>query len=48
MKLWLFLMAAENGKIVMPFEAVFWGGKFGMLVDQYSVQWMVSTDHKTT
>lgn len=42
----IFNSLAEEGKVAMPFEAVFWGGKFGMLVDKYDVQWMVSTDHK--
>ena len=35
-----------DGKTIMPFESVFWGGKFGMLVDQFGIQWMISTDHK--
>jgi len=35
----------ENGKIIMQFADVFWGGKFGMLLDQFGVQWMVSTPH---
>ncbi len=42
----IFKGLAENGQVAMPFETVFWGGKFGMLVDKYGVQWMVSTDHK--
>ncbi len=33
---------AEGGKITMPFASVFWGGKFGSLVDKFGVQWMVS------
>jgi len=35
-----------DGKTIMPFENVFWGGKFGMLEDQFGIQWMISTDHK--
>lgn len=33
---------SEKGKITMPFETVFWGGKFGSCVDKFDVQWMVS------
>ncbi len=34
---------SEDGFVIMPFEEVFWGGKFGMLTDQFGVQWMVSS-----
>ena len=37
---------SEKGNVLMPFAEVFWGGKFGMLVDQFDIQWMVSTPHK--
>ncbi|MEM7382477.1 MAG: VOC family protein [Bacteroidota bacterium] len=37
---------SEGGQIAMPFEEVFWGGKFGMLIDKFGIQWMVSSDHK--
>jgi len=37
---------SENGNTIMPFAEVFWGGKFGMFVDQFGIQWMVSTPHK--
>ncbi len=36
---------ADNGKIMMPLSDAFWGGKFGMLVDQFGIQWMISTSH---
>ena len=36
----------ESGTSIMPFEAAFWGGKFGMLKDKFGIQWMVSSDHK--
>ena len=32
----------NGGQVIMPFETVFWGGKFGMLVDCFGIQWMVS------
>ena len=37
---------SEGGQVTMPFEAVFWGGKFGMLTDKFGIQWMVSSQHK--
>ena len=36
---------AEGGQITMPFDNVFWGGKFGSVIDKFGVQWMVSTPH---
>lgn len=37
---------AKNGTITMPFEEVFWGGKFGSCIDKFGVQWMVSLEAK--
>ena len=34
----------EGGKVSMPLEDTFWGAYFGMVVDKYGVQWMVSYD----
>ena len=42
----IFNSLAENGKVIMPFAEVFWGGKFGMLTDKFGVRWMVSGPHK--
>lgn len=42
----VFNSLAEGGFVAMPFADVFWGGKFGMLIDQFGVQWMVSSEHK--
>jgi len=39
----IFNRLSEKGNAIMPFAEVFWGGKFGMLVDQFGIQWMVST-----
>jgi PhnB protein len=41
----IFDSLGKDGKTIMPFAEVFWGGKFGMLVDQFGIQWMVSTPH---
>jgi PhnB protein len=35
---------SDNGTTTMPFNDVFWGGKFGSCIDQFGVQWMVSLD----
>lgn len=33
---------SAGGQVMMPFEKAFWGAHFGMLVDKYGIQWMVS------
>ena len=33
---------SENGQIVMPFGPTFWAEKFGMVTDQYGVEWAVN------
>lgn len=38
-------LSGNGGKVEMPFQEVFWGGKFGNLVDQFGVQWMISSPH---
>lgn len=35
----------EGGKVNMPLDKTFWGAYFGMVVDKYGVQWMVSYDY---
>lgn len=35
----------EGGKVNMPLERTFWGSYFGMVVDKYGVQWMISYDY---
>ncbi|WP_412985830.1 VOC family protein [Pontimicrobium sp. IMCC45349] len=42
----IFNSLKEGGMEFMPFADAFWGGKFGMLVDKFGVQWMVSSEHK--
>jgi PhnB protein len=31
---------SNGGKVTMPIQDAFWGAKFGMLKDQFGVQWM--------
>ncbi len=39
---------SEGGQVIMPYDDAFWGGKFGMLIDKFGIQWMVSGgEHKT-
>lgn len=37
---------SQSGQITMPYQEVFWGGKFGSLIDQFGIQWMISSPHK--
>jgi PhnB protein len=41
----LFDGLSEGGQVTMPLQNAFWGALFGMFVDRYGVQWMVSYDH---
>lgn len=34
---------AAGGKVVMPLEDAFWGGKFGIINDRFGTQWMITT-----
>jgi PhnB protein len=38
----IFEALSENGKVTMPMNKTFWDSYFGMLTDQFGVQWMVS------
>lgn len=38
----VFNALAEGGKIVMPLDAAFWGGRFGMVQDKFGIEWMVT------
>ena len=33
---------AEGGKVVMPLEPAFWGGKFAMVVDRFGNEWLIT------
>lgn len=41
----LFNSLSTGGKITMPLAKTFWGSFFGMLVDKFGIQWMVSHEH---
>lgn len=36
---------AEGGEVTMPLGDTFWGAYFGMLKDQYGIQWLVNYDY---
>lgn len=38
----LFAGLSKNGTISVPLEKMSWGDYFGMLTDQFDIQWMVS------
>jgi len=36
----LFTALGERGKVTMPLQDRFWGARFGMLTDQFGINWM--------
>ena len=36
----LFSAVGEKGKVTMPLQDTFWGARFGMLTDQFGINWM--------
>lgn len=44
----IFHTLAENGKVTMPLEQTFWAARFGMLVDQFGIPWMVNCSEDCT
>jgi PhnB protein len=40
----IFQTLSENGTVTMPFEQTFWAYRFGMLVDQFGIPWMVNCE----
>jgi PhnB protein len=42
----LFNRLAENGKVEMPLQDMFWGGYFGHLTDAFGVKWMFNCAEK--
>ncbi|MBC7928338.1 MAG: VOC family protein [Bryobacteraceae bacterium] len=40
----LFKAFADQGKVTMPLDDVFWGARFGMLTDRFGINWMFSFD----
>ena len=40
----IFHALSEKGKVSMPIQETFWAHRFGMLVDQYGIPWMVNCE----
>jgi PhnB protein len=38
----VFKALSENGRVQMPIQQTFWATRFGMLVDQFGIPWMVN------
>lgn len=36
----LFASLSEKGRVVMPAQDMFWGAYFGMITDQFGINWM--------
>ncbi|MBV8883480.1 MAG: VOC family protein [Chroococcidiopsidaceae cyanobacterium CP_BM_RX_35] len=43
----IFHILAENGTVRMPLQKTFWAGRFGMLVDQFGISWMINCSQAT-
>jgi PhnB protein len=39
----LFKALSEGGEVRMPLADAFWGGRFGVTVDRFGIEWMIST-----
>ncbi len=42
----VFQKLSEGGKVLMPFEKMFWGAMFGRVEDKYGLTWQISTEHE--
>jgi PhnB protein len=40
----VFHALAENGTVEMPIQETFWAARFGMLVDQFGIPWMINCE----
>jgi PhnB protein len=43
----VFHALAENGTVQMPIQETFWAVRFGMVVDQFGIPWMINCDRTT-
>ena len=41
----IFKNLSKGGKVTMPMQDTFWGSYFGMLVDKFGIQWMMSVEN---
>jgi PhnB protein len=40
----VFHALAQNGTVQMPIQQTFWAVRFGMLVDQFGIPWMINCE----
>jgi PhnB protein len=40
----IFERLSDGGVVTMPLEDTFWGARFGMLVDQFGISWMMNCE----
>lgn len=38
----IFAALSDGGNVQMPLQDMFWGDYYGMLIDKYEIQWMIS------
>jgi PhnB protein len=43
----IFQALADKGTVRMPLQQTFWANRFGMLVDQFGIPWMINCDQET-
>jgi PhnB protein len=42
----IFAALADNGNVHMPIQQTFWAVRFGMVIDQFGIPWMVNCEPK--
>jgi PhnB protein len=40
----IFAALSEKANITMPIQKTFWSARFGMLVDQFGIPWMINCE----
>ena len=43
----IFRDLSQNGTVQMPIQKTFWAVRFGMLVDQFGIPWMINCEEAT-
>lgn len=43
----IFQALAEAGTVQMPIQQTFWSSRFGMLIDQFGIPWMINCEQAT-
>jgi PhnB protein len=38
----VFSALSEKGQVTMPLQSTFWAARFGMLTDQFGMNWMLN------